>query len=269
MKTLDTSITNIQHLKDLLEDKIRNDYLEKYIQKPKINEEKLRILAFLVEGSTTLSTVQKKNYVITAMMVQIALDTHELVPVHNYSDETKQEKLAKQLRVLAGDYYSSLYYFLLSEIDDFELIHTLATAIKKINEFKMKRYYKEVESFEEYLELTKQIDSTLIVHVANLLYGNSLNKLIDDWLLFDRMIHEAKKWQGQNRYPLLEEWQTIDNSDRESFQEEKMSALLVEYTTALNKAISELPNGHRYFQRYLSEKLNKTNYYLSSTMEEG
>ena len=190
MISLNTSMTEIQHIRNLLEDKIHNEYLERHIQKPIIHEGKLQILAELVFSCDSLSIIQKERFVITTMMVQMALDTHDLVPIGNEENETKEEKLSKQLNVLAGDYYSGLYYYLLSEIEDVELIHTLAIAIKNINEYKMKLYYKEIETFETFMDVTKQIDSMLLVRVARFLHGDELNQVISDRLLTERLVHE-------------------------------------------------------------------------------
>lgn len=260
---LNTSITEIQHLKELLEDKIRNEYLEQFIQKPRISEEKLRILAFIV-NHTTLTPVKKENYIITAMMVQIALDTHELVPVYNHLDETKQEKLSKQLRILAGDYYSSLYYFLLSEIEDFEFIQILATAIKNINESKMKLYYNEVESFEEFIDLTKQIDSMLLLHVANYLHGNSFKQVITDWLFTNKLTQEPNE-----QHLLIKKWQKINNVSEEKPLEEFFYALIHQNSMHLKKSILNLPEQYTALTNYLLKKLNETQYHYSSKVEEG
>src|SRR5699024_3634853 len=82
---------------------------------------------------------KKEKYMITTMLVQIALDTHDLVTdKKNDTVEPLSVESTRQLTVLAGDYYSGLYYLLLAEIEDYQLIHALAIAIKEITELKLR-----------------------------------------------------------------------------------------------------------------------------------
>src|SRR5690625_4226103 len=87
-------------LKDLLESKMRHPYVEKFIQKPFIDHQKITFLNEIYDHAK-LPKEQKKQCIITVMLVQIALDTHEHIPV---DDSTEMTETEKQLSVLAGDY---------------------------------------------------------------------------------------------------------------------------------------------------------------------
>src|SRR5699024_4304436 len=68
----------LNNLKSLLKMKMKHSYLEKYIQKPVINEEKLFVLHAIL-NNINMPVKKKEKYMITTMLVQIALDTHDLV----------------------------------------------------------------------------------------------------------------------------------------------------------------------------------------------
>src|SRR5690625_6228516 len=143
----------LNQLKGVLEAKIRQPYVEQIIQKPFIDEDKLVIANFLFKNQS-ISIAKRERYIITMMLIQIALDTHELIP-GKYDKAISNEE--KQLSVLVGDYYSGLYYFLLSEIYDIEMIQLIASSIKEINEQKMKLYYGNIYSRSE--EHTSELQS--------------------------------------------------------------------------------------------------------------
>lgn len=152
-------------LKRIIHDEINHSYIEKFIQKPLIDHDKLSILNYLYERKG-LSYEKKTTYITTVMLVQIALDTHDNVSVDN---ENKTDETAQQLTVLAGDYYSGLYYLLLSKLEDITFIRMLATTIKQINELKMDLYYFTFDTVVEMLQALKEVEAILYTNTAKML----------------------------------------------------------------------------------------------------
>lgn len=187
--TLDSFNQELEELKRSIEKKIEHSYLDQYIDAPKIDHYKLFVL-YSILNETSLSKETIRHYIVSTMLVQIALDTHELVPSTNETSLSRQDQKSKQLLVLAGDYYSGLYYLLLSEIEEISMIHILASAIKEINELKMKLYYNEVNSFKEYVQLMKQIDSLLIVRVVEAFTNFNIKPFIEDIFITCKLIEE-------------------------------------------------------------------------------
>ena len=68
------------------------------------------LFLFQLMDHLELSYSEMQNYALSTMLIQIALDTHEHI-----SNESVEEK-NRQLTVLAGDYFSGLYYKLLADI---------------------------------------------------------------------------------------------------------------------------------------------------------
>lgn len=181
-------------LKFLIESKIRHSYVEKYINKPFIDQEKIFILHYFYQD-LQMSATKKQQYITTIMLVQIALDTHELIPSKDTDEMTETEK---QLSVLAGDYYSGLYYYLLSELEDIDMIQILATAIKRINEYKMKLYDENIQSIDELFTTIQQIESLLFTQVARFIrVEDTIISITKEWLMINRLYQEKENIQKQ------------------------------------------------------------------------
>ena len=95
---------------------------------------------------------------LTVMLIQIALDTHDFV---KNDDEEIESMEVQQLTVLAGDFYSGLYYKELSYLPNIHLIRCLAEAIKIINENKIRVYQREITTFEDFMHSMKIIETSL------------------------------------------------------------------------------------------------------------
>ncbi|MFB1050490.1 heptaprenyl diphosphate synthase component 1 [Paraliobacillus sp. JSM ZJ581] len=185
-----------------LEDKLQHPYLKKFIKKPVINNDKLVILYNLIE-QTSYSEEKKKNYILTTMLVQIALDTHDLVS-EKHDQESKQTTKSRQLTVLAGDYFSGIYYYMLSKLEDIAMIATLASTIKEINEIKMTLFYEKKQSLNDWVDGVKALESILIVRVANHINNPSIDSFIQQWLLTKRLLQEKTAFLTKQHSPLFE-----------------------------------------------------------------
>ncbi|EEL12352.1 heptaprenyl diphosphate synthase [Bacillus thuringiensis] len=141
-------------------EKLRHPYFINYIEEPFIDEEKIALLYGALK-SANLHIEQIEHYVVTIMLVQIALDTHERVSNKAGEEEIGFHK-CRQLTVLAGDYYSGLYYYLLSMNRDIVLIRALAEGIKEINEHKIMLYQKAHETTDDIMKSIVTIESALL-----------------------------------------------------------------------------------------------------------
>src|SRR5699024_2430566 len=174
-------------------------------------------------------------------------------------DTRTKSQIPNQLTVLAGDYYSGLYYFLLSEIDDFELIHVLATAIKEINEQKMNLYYRERLSPEEFIYIIKQIETLLFTHVSDHIGTEPLDRTIAEWFAINKLTIEKNKTTS----PLIDVWRTnCDHQQRCS--EQAWNDLMDARMTHLKTSITSQNRHH--IPSMIKERLYE---YKMSDEEEG
>lgn len=251
-------------VKHMIENKISHSYVEKYIQKPLIDYDKLYILHYLYKD-LEISSTKKQHYMTTIMLVQIALDTHELVPSGNSNN---MKNIEKQLSVLAGDYYSGLYYMLLSEIEDIDMIRILATAIKEINEKKMILYYENVQTIDELVDTIRDIESLLFAEVTSFLKDKyELIPIIKELLLINRLKKEKEKIE-MNQYSPIEDYlrkYSLNANYRSALTELEDNIDLRKRT--LDKLTSALPYRFGSFKNMVTNNLKLS--YNTSIAEEG
>ncbi|MBS2969415.1 heptaprenyl diphosphate synthase component 1 [Metabacillus sp. KIGAM252] len=154
----------LAELKERLDLKLSHPYLARFLSSPVVDEDKL-LLFYAILDEAPVTEEEKKNYTVTAMLVQIALDTHDNVTTSVHVE--KGQFFKRQLTVLAGDYYSGLYYALLAEMNDVRMVRTLATAIKEINEHKIRLYEASDMDMEEAVKSMLVIETALCQHLSD------------------------------------------------------------------------------------------------------
>lgn len=171
-------------LKDKIRQAIHHPYLLKYIEPPNIDDDKLLILCSI---SNEKSGDIKKEIILSTMLVQIALDIHDNVLLIDLTSKSQKER---QLTVLAGDFYSSLYYKRLSSINERQLIRQLADGIKEVNELKtLFLYGKDLDSG-QLIRIQLGIESCIINHFSMAVRKKAISPIIREFLLLKRLMHE-------------------------------------------------------------------------------
>ena len=198
-----TSSVKLNKLQSLIENKIQHSYIDENIGKPAIDDKKLALL-YTTLKQASLPNQQVEQYILSTMFVQMALNVHEIVPLKNNNNENNSNQKKRQLKVLAGDYYSGLYYSLLSETEDYAVIHILATAIKEINEHKMKLYYDNLSSFEEAIDLLMKIESLLTTRIINHCVKLPDIALIENIIILNKLVHEKNLLARNDSTPIFE-----------------------------------------------------------------
>lgn len=174
-------------VKKKLEKRVFDTYLLKYIESPIIDEDKLLILISMMDA-LDLPYRKVEKYCVAAMLIQIALDTHE--HINKFSIDGS----ARQLTVLAGDYYSGLYYKLLAETEDVLVIKALSAGVKEINEHKIMVYRQNQETIEKLMTSVKLIESSILIKMAEHFNVNYWNDFLANMLFFKRLLNEKTQF---------------------------------------------------------------------------
>ncbi|KKI88793.1 hypothetical protein WQ54_30265 [Bacillus sp. SA1-12] len=249
-------------MKIALREKLAHPYLDKYISVPKLDEDKL-LLFYAIFDEIDLSDDVKESYITTAMLVQTALDTHDNVTIANDIDST--EFVQRQLTVLAGDYYSGLYYFMLSEVKDFKMVRALAMAIREINEHKISLYQDDQANMQSILDSLLIVETALFNRVADLLKLNHWKLLSTSFLTYKRLSHEKFHLENERKLPENQIYKspfslTFLNDACKNFFEETTSLLETGFSTPEIKDIL--------YKRLQSIRFHET-LHFKKTVEEG
>ncbi len=157
-------------IKQLASDYLSHPMIQKYTQLPPfvtLRMEWLRLLLLKYTSDQKLSDC----YALVASLLQHGLDTHDEVPVNNKLPDLLAFR-AMQLKVLAGDYFSSRYYELLAQCGDVKMVRALAEAVCKVNHLKIQMYETTQNmrlSVEQYLEWSVQMKLPVIESFKSLI----------------------------------------------------------------------------------------------------
>lgn len=193
----------LSDMKELVEQKVYHPYLLKFIQTPYIDEDKLLILISILDR-LDLPNNKIQNYALTTMLIQIALDTHENISNAIRFEEESDNQTSKQLTVLAGDYYSGLYYMLLAETDDIPMIRTLSSGIKEVNEHKILVFQKEFDGIEKLMSSIKIIESSLFSKLIEFFQLNAWKEVVTNLLFIKRLLDEKRQYSQSGHSVLFE-----------------------------------------------------------------
>lgn len=148
------------------------------------------------------------------MLIQIALDTHELITNESQSKDLEKNR---QLTVLAGDFYSGHYFQLLAEAEDIHMIKILAEAIKEINEQKIVLYQKAAANIEELVKSIVIVEHALVDKLIAAFQMEEWKNLSSFILLIKRLLKE------KNTYNETGSSLVIDTFSSEKWKEKNKS----------------------------------------------
>ncbi|OUM89707.1 MAG: hypothetical protein BAA01_02795 [Bacillus thermozeamaize] len=135
---------NMERAQDVLHDVeqqikevIRTSDLLQELEYPQVDIQKLELLNWFLKD-LGWDEEQRKRVCTATALAQLGLDIHENIGCMNPLDEKKKRN--RQLSILAGDFFSSKFYWLLASSGDLSVIPIIAQAVSEINHSKMRLY---------------------------------------------------------------------------------------------------------------------------------
>ncbi|MBS4199508.1 heptaprenyl diphosphate synthase component 1 [Bacillus sp. FJAT-49732] len=241
----------VDSIKRKLQQTCSHHFLYKHIEPPELDVDQIHLMAYSLRDSS-LSAEECEIYIIATMLANLALETHENVSNPNISMK------ARQLTVLAGDYYSGMYYNLLSELQNIELIKALASAIKTINEHKINIIHFTSENLNSYLNSVKKVESGLLEQFC--VHFQTPSKYINfftEFLFFKRVAKELK-WLINGKFSLIMDGLKNlyrQNSTELSLEEEKK--ILFDILNESKKKLDDMMKDMKFLPSFVHMRIDE------------
>ncbi|KAA9026129.1 heptaprenyl diphosphate synthase component 1 [Niallia endozanthoxylica] len=246
MIVLREMVEKLTYAKDRIEKYVFHPYLREYMIPPVIDEDKLLILISIVD-QLVLSPHEKDIYVLSIMLMHVALDTHDQVT--NTPVDEKNMKV-RQLTVLAGDYYSGLYYKFLASLEDVQVIKALSEGVKNINEHKVFIYHKNQDDFHTIMNSVKMIEFSLIEKLITYYGVPEWYDSASNWLLVKRLIKEKKQLEKTGSSVVFEALErSFSNNQKKKNAEQKQDVMQI-YDSYIDYSIQLMTKGMNKIQPF-------------------
>ncbi|BBI33194.1 heptaprenyl diphosphate synthase component 1 [Cohnella abietis] len=183
---------------------LNHDMISLHTELPEFPDGRISLL-YTVLSHQPGAASQKELLSLVTSLVQMGLDTHDLVD--NKPSSAKSGLLgmrAQQLKVLAGDYFSSRFYHLLSQAGQIDMIRHLSEAVCNINRIKMNLYGKMKQmklNADEYLHYGAELKSGLFLSFTGFmsgLYERLWPELVERFSRCEVLLQELHKIENSN-----------------------------------------------------------------------
>jgi heptaprenyl diphosphate synthase len=153
---------------------MEHEMIALHTELPEFPDGRIRLL-YAVLNQQPGAASDKELLTLVTSIVQLGLDTHDMVDNGPSDGKTGMAAMrSQQLKILAGDYFSSRFYQLLSQAGHIDAIRRLSEAICELNRIKMNLYSKITQrklNAEEYVTYGAELRSGLFLSFTGFMYG--------------------------------------------------------------------------------------------------
>ncbi|MFD1138673.1 heptaprenyl diphosphate synthase component 1 [Paenibacillus urinalis] len=180
------------------------DMIQRHTEIPNFPDGRVRLLEFFLNRGPVWSAEHSELYSLVTALVQMGLDTHEMIDVHE-EDLKEQEMRSRQLKVLGGDYFSARFYQLLAAAGQISIVASLSEGICIVNERKMNLYNRmrrQLVTAEEYVNESVQLKKQLFLSFQSMISPGEVSlfdRLLSAFSLFDMLIEEIEHVRDMER----------------------------------------------------------------------
>lgn len=182
---------------------VEYDMIQTYTELPAFPDPRLRLLYAVLNEHGALAP-RSELYSLVVSLVQLGMDTHDLIDTEE-TRRSETEMRARQLKVLAGDYFSSRFYQLLSQAGQIGMVSKISAAVCEVNRLKMDLYIKMQQSqlkAEEYLNKLTELKSEMFKLFSGMMEGTFAK-------LWPEMLQEVSRCET-----VLDEMDRFDSPSR-------------------------------------------------------
>lgn len=150
-----------------------HDMITLHTELPEYPEGRIALL-YAVLSQQPAAAQQKELLAVVTSLVQMGLDTHDMVDNGSAPAKGMLAMRAQQLKVLAGDFFSSRFYNLLAQAGQIEMVRRLSEAVCDINQAKMSLYAKMTQmklGAEEYVRYAAELKAGLFLAFTGVMGG--------------------------------------------------------------------------------------------------
>ncbi|EOS57493.1 heptaprenyl diphosphate synthase component 1 [Paenibacillus barengoltzii] len=118
------------------------DMITAYTALPEFPVPRVRLLYTFLTEREGLSPESAETCALAAFLVQLGMDTHDRIDLESGLGEATRAMRSRQLKVLAGDYFSGVFYHLLAGAGEIRMVPLMSSAICEVNRLKVQLYSK-------------------------------------------------------------------------------------------------------------------------------
>ncbi|BFH69309.1 MAG: heptaprenyl diphosphate synthase component 1 [Paenibacillus dendritiformis] len=152
----------VNHISQLAKRYVEHDMIQAYTDLPAFPHTRVELMFAFLNRSKKGAEHSELIALVTSL-VQVGLDTHDMIEMAT-KEESDRNLRSRQLKVLAGDYFSSRFYHLLAQAGQIDAIRALSQAVCAVNQLKMSTLDKMKQwamTAEEYLRACVSLRKTL------------------------------------------------------------------------------------------------------------